>query len=240
MYNYRIKNLALCALLAVAGCGDGGGAAGNAEANPSLGCEGGTLGESVDHVDLEFDGLQRSYELHVPPNYDGTTPLPLVVNFHGLTSFGTQQQGFSEMDATADERGFIVAYPNGIDNSWNAGMCCPTAADDNIDDVGFARAVVEDLGGRGCIDRARVYATGMSNGGFLSHRLACEAADMFAAAAPVAGMLLLDSAECQPSRPISIIHFHGTADTIVGYEGGGLLDFPSVAGSHVLGREERV
>lgn len=221
-------SIAILTAIALASCSSG--VPGDAVA--SLGCQDGTLDMNLDHVDLEFGGLARSYELHVPAEYDGTTPMPLVVNFHGLTSFGEQQASFSNMSATADERGFIVAYPNGTENSWNAGTCCPSATTHNIDDVGFARAVVEDISSRGCIDSSRVYATGMSNGGFLTHRLACEAADIFAAAAPVAAVLLIDPEACTPSRPISIIHFHGTADSLVPYAGGGVFSFPSAAETH--------
>ena len=135
------------------------------------------------------------------------------------------------MDVTADAEGFLVVYPNGLDQSWNAGLCCGRSATLGVDDVGFTRAVIEDLSARGCIDPSRVYATGMSNGGFFSHRLACEAADVIAAVAPVAGVLALDPATCTPSRPISILHLHGTGDPLVRYDGGGLADSPSVESS---------
>ncbi|MBW2405591.1 MAG: hypothetical protein JRF42_17830, partial [Deltaproteobacteria bacterium] len=173
----------------------------------------------------------RSYEIHLPPAYDGSTPLPLVLNFHGFTSSGLGQQRSSNMDVTADRAGFAVAYPNGLDSSWNAGICCGRSATFDVDDVGFARAVIEDIGARGCIDEARIYATGMSNGGFFSHRLACEAADVIAAVAPVSGVLGIDDAECTPARPIPLIQLHGTGDMLVPYEGGGLAGSQSVADS---------
>jgi polyhydroxybutyrate depolymerase len=203
---------------ATGGEGGTGGAGGTASASP--GCVDGTLDATVTEVDLMFDGVQRRYELHVPPAYDGSTPLPLVLNFHGFTSSAAQQRVFSEMDLTADSRGFVVAYPDGLDASWNAGVCCGTSARNGVDDVGFARAVIDDIAARGCIDRSRVYATGMSNGGFLSHRLACEASDLIAAIAPVAGVLGIDSSACTPSRPVPVVHFHGTADAVVQYDGG--------------------
>jgi polyhydroxybutyrate depolymerase len=190
---------------------------------PSLGCESGTLDEGVTHVELVHDGRTRSYELHLPPAYDGVTALPVVLNFHGYTSSGTRQQESSRMDATADRKGFIVAYPNGLDASWNAGVCCGKSAEEDVDDVAFTRAVIEDLAERGCIDRARVYATGMSNGGFLSHRLACEASDVIAAVAPVAGVLGIDASACAPTRPTPVMHFHGTGDVLVRFDGGGLV-----------------
>ena len=212
------------------GCSDssGGETSGTAA---SLGCQDGTLDSSVTHVELSHDGDTRSYELYVPPGYDGTTPLPVVLNFHGFTSSGPLQQEGTKMDELAAREDFIVAYPNGLDNSWNAGVCCGRSAETNVDDVGFTRAVIEDLGARACIDTTRVYATGMSNGGFLSHRLACEAADVIAAAAPVAAVLGIDESACNPSRPIPILQLNGTADPLVSYEGGGLADSPSAQDS---------
>ena len=207
-------------------CGSDG-ETGTAESTASLGCESGRLDASVTHVDLRHGGEARSYELYVPPRYDGTTPLPVVLNFHGFTSSGLLQQEGTKMDELASREGFLVAYPNGLDNSWNGGVCCGLSAETNVDDVGFTRAVIEDLGERGCIDTARVYATGMSNGGFLSHRLACEAADVIAAAAPVAAVLGIEESACNPSRPIPIMQLNGTADPLVAYEGGGLSDSPS-------------
>lgn len=196
-----------------AGDGGGGGIA-------SPGCVDGTLDETVTSIDLEFEGVSRAYEIHIPPAYDGRTPLPLVLNFHGRGGNTSRQRMWTEMDATADARGYVVAYPEGLDESWNAGVCCGTSAENEVDDVGFVRAVIEDIAERGCIDRSRVYATGMSNGGFLSHRLACEAADVIAAIGPVAGVLGIDSSACMPERPVPVIHFHGTNDFIVLYNGG--------------------
>jgi poly(3-hydroxybutyrate) depolymerase len=151
----------VCTLgVAPLGCDDAG--ASGSSVNASTGCDVGSLDSSVTHVDISFGGRSRSYELHVPAGYDGSTPTSFVLNFHGVTSTGEAQRLFSEMDAVADGRGFIVAYPNGIENSWNAGLCCGAAVSEGIDDVGFARAVIDDLGERGCIDLNRVYATGMS------------------------------------------------------------------------------
>jgi polyhydroxybutyrate depolymerase len=208
--------------------GDGGGGV-DTSVNPSTGCDSGSLDPSVTRVDISFDGNSRSYELHVPASYDGSTPTPLTLNFHGVTSDGPAQRSFSDMDPVADARGFVVAYPNGIEKSWNAGLCCGTAASEEIDDVGFARAVIDDLAERGCIDLNRVYATGMSNGAHLSHRLACEATDVIAAIAPVAGVPLIT--DCNPSRPIPVIHFHGTEDPLVPYDGS-RPGYPSVPDTH--------
>jgi polyhydroxybutyrate depolymerase len=178
--------------------------------------------------ELEHDGLSRQYILHVPESYAGEAS-PLILNFHGFNSNATEQQLFSQMNETAEAGGFAVAYPEGLANSWNAGACCGQAVSQNLDDVGFARAVVADIAKHMCIDPKRVFSTGMSNGGFLSHRIGCEAADMFAAIGPVAGVLGIPPADCKPPRPVPVIHFHGTADPIVSYDGGAPFYFVSVA-----------
>lgn len=171
---------------------------------------------------IDVDGVRRSYDLFVPTSYDPTADAPLVVNFHGLLGWPSQQADFSQFNLTAEAHGMLVAYPEGIGQSFNAGACCGQASSDGVDDVGFARALVADVALKMCVDPQRVYATGMSNGGHMAHRLACEASDLFAATASVAGVLSL-VAPCVPSRPISMIQFHGTADTIVSYDG-----FPNV------------
>lgn len=227
---YPLPILSVSLVLLLAGCGDSDSTA-TSSTTASLGCTNGTLDGSVTHVDLALAGNTRSYELHVPTGYDGSSPLPLVLNFHGFTSNGAQQRLYTRMDDTADEHGFIVAYPNGLDSSWNAGVCCGRSSVDDVDDVGFALTVIDDIGERGCIDLTRVYATGMSNGGFMSHRLACEASDVIAAIGPVSGVLGIDPSACNPTRPVPMIHFHGTEDPLIFYEGGGLVSSMSVPDS---------
>jgi poly(3-hydroxybutyrate) depolymerase len=177
---------------------------------------------------MEFGGEPRIYDVHIPPGYDGSKAVPLVLDFHG---FGypnqTLQAGLSGWRALADREGFIVAYPLGlfgqpqaaeVDTAlgpgFNAGpLCCGEAAHEQIDDVGFARAIVDAVAADANIDRARIYATGHSNGGYMSSRLACEAADVFAGVAPVAGFIALyPMSQCQPSRPIAVIEFAGLHD----------------------------
>ena len=225
----RISRVVLSLMTVLAGCDSSGESTESSQA--SLGCTDGMLDSSVTHIDLEIEGLIRSYELHVPASYDGSQAFPLVMNFHGYTSNGTQQRGYTKMDETADAHDFIVAYPNGLDSSWNAGLCCGESAMSGVDDVGFTRAILDDLGARGCIDLSRVYATGMSNGGFMSHRLACEVSDRIAAIAPVSGVLGLEPGDCTPSRPVPIIQFHGTDDFLVPFEGGGLAGSMPVSDS---------
>lgn len=185
------------------------------------------------------DGRTRIAEVHVPQNYDPTVPLPLVLNLHGFLSNPWQEELLSGMKQRSEDRNFVLVYPQGSGEgpeplSWNGPLCCPPATDKKVDDVGFFRLLLDELDKTLCIDRRRVYATGMSNGAFLSHRLGCELSDRIAAIAPVAGVLGL--AECSAPRPVPVMHFHGTLDQLVPYNGGHPLNlpgltFPSVADS---------
>jgi polyhydroxybutyrate depolymerase len=168
---------------------------------------------------VSIGGTQRSYVLHVPTNYTGMTRVPLVLDFHGLGGTGMQQQSGSGFQQLADSEGFLIAFPNGIDNAWNIGPCCTNSR--TVDDLGFAKGIVADLTSAGCIDVKRVYATGFSMGGGMSHYLGCNAPDVFAAVAPAAFDLLVpDEQSCAPSRPISVIAYRGTSDTAVPFGGG--------------------
>ena len=174
---------------------------------------------------LVHGGLNRSYAVHVPAPLDRRQPAALVFVFHGGTGNAESAIRMSAFSDVADREGFVVVYPNGTGRlsdekllTWNGGACCGYAQEKNIDDVGFIRAMVADLQTILSVDPRRIYATGMSNGGILSHRLGCEAADLFAAIAPVAGTL--NFSPCEPSRPVSVIEFHGTDDPHILYDGG--------------------
>jgi polyhydroxybutyrate depolymerase len=170
-------------------------------------------------------GLTRTFNVHVPASYDGS-PIPVVLNFHGLGSNGFEQEILSEMTPLSDAENFIVVYPDGTGESWNAGECCAPASSNDVDDVAFVNAILDGLSADFCVDQKRVYATGMSNGGFFSHRLGCELAERIAAIAPVAGGVVLLA--CNPTRPVPVMHFHGTADTIVPFSGLAAFGLPPI------------
>jgi polyhydroxybutyrate depolymerase len=182
-------------------------------------------------------GMNRTYLLHVPPGYDGSTPLPVVIDFHPLGGTGNSQKNLSGWGDLADQEDFIVVWPNGVQNSWNVGRCCPPAANQQVDDVAFARAIIAQLQTEACVDAKRIYATGCSNGGGMSYKVACEAADVIAAVAPVDFDCVVgpdnvpSCGGCNPARPISEIQFRATGDFAVNYEGGPApipqgMDFP--------------
>jgi polyhydroxybutyrate depolymerase len=196
-------------------------------------CSGLTTGPGDYEWTIQHQGRTRSYKVHVPPGYDATKPTPTVVAFHGYSSNAVEQEGLSRMSQVANEKGFIAVYPNGLSypevtgnrdaglddtQSWNAGGCCGPAQIYGVDDVGFVEAMFAELDKRVCVDTRRTYATGLSNGGFFSYRLACDRAERFAAIAPVAGME--NAIACAPSRPVPVMHFHGTADPTIYYDGG--------------------
>lgn len=207
-------------------------------------CEGkgGKKGDRT--VTIAHKGLVRTALLHVPESYDPGKGTTVVLNFHGFSSDGFQEAILSRMNKASDERGFLAVYPYGVANSWNAGKCCGTAWLDAVDDVDFVKKLLDTLEEEYCVDPRRVFSTGMSNGGFMSHRLGCELSDRIAAIAPVAGVIGV--APCTPSRPVPVLQFHGTEDLLVPYGGGnpvlnvgleGVLDFPSVADTMAGWRE---
>jgi polyhydroxybutyrate depolymerase len=181
----------------------------------------GAAGDST--LNLVSGAYARDSLLHVPASYDPTKGAMLVVNYHGYTSNAAEQVLLTNMNPVADQSGFIVAYPDGLGGGWNAGDCCTETQPPNVDDVQFTKDLLALIGSEYCIDPARVYATGFSNGGFMSHRLACEMSDVFAAVAPVSGVLGIDPSACTPPRAVPVEHFHGTADPVVPYDGGPAL-----------------
>ena len=189
-------------------------------APPAFTCTGKAGGKGDSTLSLMSGGLARTSLLHVPTTYDPTRGAMLVINFHGFSSDATQQELLTNMVGAADANDFVVAHPQGIGNGWNAGTCCTQLQTTPVDDIQFTRDLLANISASYCIDPKRIYATGMSNGGFMSHRIACELSDVFAAVAPVAGVLGIPPGTCNPTRTVPILDFHGTADPVVPYDGG--------------------
>jgi polyhydroxybutyrate depolymerase len=170
-------------------------------------------------------GLTRQYKVHVPPSYDCTRPAPVVFCLHGLSQnpvmFCVQGTGTPAGETLVDKsnaEGFVLVMPLGYQNSWNGAGCCGGASAQSLDDVALLRAIYAQVASHLNLDDGRVYITGFSNGGYMSYRAVCEAADLFVAAAPVAGGLQAGFENtCSPSRPVSILSIHGTADGLVPY-----------------------
>lgn len=177
-------------------------------------------------LSLQHAGQTRSYLVHLPPSYQPGTPTPVVFAFHGGGGHMALQAGAHYgLTEKADQAGFVAVFPNGHSRlpggklaTWNAGACCGSARDANSDDVGFVRAIMARLPDHVSVDRQRIFATGMSNGGMFSHRLACDMADTFRAIAAVAGTD--NTLQCHPSQPVSVLHIHARDDTHVLFGGG--------------------
>ncbi len=170
---------------------------------------------------LTFGGVQRTYVLHVPPG-TASHPSGLVINLHGAGQTGADQAALTNYNAIADQYGFIVAYPDGIDHSWADGRGASVPDRDGVDDVGFLATLIDRLARDFGVPPGRVFVTGMSAGAFMANRLACERADLVSAIAPVAGTLGA-GVPCNPSRPVSVMLIYGTADPVVPYGGGPMV-----------------
>jgi polyhydroxybutyrate depolymerase len=158
----------------------------------------------------------REYLLYVPADPNGS----LVLAFHGGGQTAAQMQQISGLDALADREYFVVAYPQAVEGSWADGSNRRASEKLGIDDVGAAKAIVADIAATHAIDRSRVFATGLSNGAIFTHRLGCEAAETFAAIAPVIGTIAAGvAASCRPGTPVAVVSVVGLADPSVPFDG---------------------
>lgn len=207
--------LVLVSLCAITACSDDPNPPTGVASGCGSGASPGTTTES-----LEFEGRDRSYRQVLPLGYDDATPLPIVLNWHGLGSNGADQVSFSGYGTLAEAETFVVIAPTGLPdpmlglNSWELDQDDPTR-----DDLAFADALLDRLIDGLCVDPTRVYSTGMSNGGYFTSLLVCHRSERIAAAASVAALTHPD--DCDPTRVVPFLGFHGTADTVVPYAGGG-------------------
>jgi polyhydroxybutyrate depolymerase len=185
---------------------------------------------TVTHSSLTVDGTERTYRLYVPHDLpDG--PVPLFIGLHGGLGWGDQFAATDHIEGLAESNGFVVVHPDGVRVAaaaggraqarsavWNGGICCGIAARDDVDDVGFIRALIDRIEDDHAIDPHQVFAFGHSNGAIMSYRLACELSDRIVGVGVVAGTLGV--ANCHPAQPVSVLHLHGTADDNLPLAGG--------------------
>lgn len=206
------------AALLFSGCGD--------ESPAGGGGEGGTGGAGGAAPSLDFEaGGDRPVLVRVPASYDPATPAPLVILLHGYGASGGLEDVYLELSGAALERGAVFAAPTGTTDSlgrpfWNATDACCNFDGTDVDDLGYLIGLREEIGETIKLDPKRIYFVGHSNGGFMSHQVACEHADAVAAIVVLAGALTNDTTSCDPSEPVSVLQIHGTADDTILYDGG--------------------
>lgn len=175
-----------------------------------------TIDASIMH-----DGEERLYKLYIPDSYSANgTAVPLVFNFHGYGSNAGEQMFYGDFRGIADTENFLIVHPEGLlDDMGSTHFNAQWQS--TVDDIGFTSALIDELIANYNIDATRVYSTGMSNGGFMSHTLACELSDKFAAVASVTGSMTIDQVTntCNPATPRPAMQIHGTADLVVPYDG---------------------
>jgi polyhydroxybutyrate depolymerase len=170
---------------------------------------------------VESGGKTRTYLVHLPRNYDRARHWPVVFVLHGGNGQGSGMDILTHFNDFADRIGIIAVYPDGLTRGWNDGRIASRLAVHTADDVTFISSLIDKLESEYSVDPARVYATGMSNGGFMSFRLGCELAPRIAAIAPVAAAFSMDLAKtCHPARPVPMLMINGTADPLVPFQGG--------------------
>lgn len=194
-------------------------------------CDGSDPTVAKDHRFYEtmiVEGRARTYLLNLPPDYysAGAADVPLVIGMHGTGGNARQFERDYGLTKKANSAGFIVVYPEGVQNNgvlgvrtWNAGRCCDFAMENDVNDVLFIRTLIDALVATFRVDAKRVYVTGMSNGGMMAYRLACEMPDKIAAIAAVSSTMVVDQ-PCHASRAVPVLHMHSILDAKVPYNGG--------------------
>jgi len=174
---------------------------------------------------IQHGGLTRTYRVHVPVRYAQSEPAPLLVALHGGGIDAVGDDGFDGLTRASELEGFIAVLPDayvapgkGKKPSWNAGNCCGDARDKKVNDIGFIEQVVSNVFRQVSIERQRIYAAGISDGGMMAYKLACELPFVFRAVASVGGTD--NTAYCKPGKEVSVVHFHAKNDPHVPFSGG--------------------
>ncbi|MDF1694923.1 MAG: PHB depolymerase family esterase [Saprospiraceae bacterium] len=179
------------------------------------------FGQQTLTKNIQHDGMDRSYIIYIPESYNASSNTPLLLNFHGYTSNATEQMVYGDFRKIADEEGFIVVHPEGTlfngQTHWNVGGW---TLGSTVDDVGFTDQLIDEIAIEYSIDLDRIYATGMSNGGFMSFLLACQLSNRIAAIASVTGSMTPSIFNnCDPQHSTPVLYIHGTSDNVVPYTG---------------------
>ncbi len=232
MKSARVLALALAPSLALVACASSSDSGAPPPAAGSAGAAGasGTAGMAGSGAVLEGDydpapvGGARPAKVYVPGSYLAGTPTPLLVLLHGYGASGIAEEIYLGLRPIADEKGFLLVHPDGtIDASkrrfWNATDACCDFGNSQVDDVGYLSGLVDEIAARFTVDPSRVMLLGHSNGGYMSHRLACDRSAKFSAIASLAGMTWADDARCGSPGPIAVLQIHGTADDTVPFDG---------------------
>ncbi len=170
-----------------------------------------------------IDAHKRDYKVHVPKSYDKSKAVPLIIAVHGGGGQAWSMEKLTKFSVLSEKEGFIVVYPEGFEKQWNDGreVLQISAQRKNINDVGFISKVIDKVAEKYSIDKKKVYAAGISNGGFMCQRLACELSDKLAAVVSVsAAMPEKIKDKCRPANRISVMFINGTEDPLVPYDGG--------------------
>lgn len=235
----RIGLFAAMALATLVGCGDeaettgGGGDASSGSVGGASASSGATGGASSSSSSGSGGaptilGGDRPVTLSVPDDYDGSSA-PLVLSLHGYSGTGAIHEAYFGLRPAALARGMLFAHPEGLVDAggnqyWNANAACCDFGGSGVDDSAYLRGLIEEIQAAYAVDDRRIYLVGHSNGHFMSYRMACDHADLIAGVAGLAGSILPSGMGCSPSEPVHHLHIHGTADTVVPYAGGVLLN----------------
>lgn len=198
-----------------------------------------TVGGVATGGTLVVDAGRGPVTVEIPSSYNGVDPLPLVLSLHGYTSSGAGQEAYFQLVSLAEQRGFFYVAPDGTVDAfgnrfWNATDACCNLFGSSVDDSSYLLALVDAIRDQVAVDPWRIHSTGHSNGGFMSYRLACDHADVFAAVGSLAGATYDDPADCTPITPVHVLQVHGTSDGVIDYAGG------AISGSSYPGAIETV
>ncbi len=189
-----------------------------------VGCDGSGGGLALSSRTIQSGGVERTYLLQAPKRHNGLTPLPVVINFHGLGGNANDVEKATNITSRANRDGYVLIVPQGIGNvpAWNSGGVFSGIS--KADDVRFVRNMLDEIGTEFCVDPTRVFSVGISNGGGMSDRLGCEMSDRIVAIAPVSGAYTVRPKKCKKKRKVSVIEFHGDADDTTPYTQEGPLN----------------